>query len=107
MDIIAEILSADKTAEDKLKAAEDERRNILEETGRCEQRFLEDAQRQAQEYRQRKQAETDSRINEEIEEIRRGTKDGIRLLDEGFEKNHKVWEDEIFGRIIAADREVL
>lgn len=100
MDIIAEILNTDKLAEDRLKAAEEEKRRIIEEASQEEKRFAEEAGNEISIHRDKKRAETDAEINRLTEEINAQCSGQISALDCLYEKNHVKWENEIFESII-------
>lgn len=69
MDIIAEILNTEKLAEDRLKAAEEEKKRIINETSQAEERLWNEAKEEIKSYSESKQAETDAAIENMVSGI--------------------------------------
>lgn len=100
MDIISEILNTDKLAEDKLKAAEAEKQNIIAEAEKAEENMRAEADSLVREYAADKRKSSDEVIAKKLDEINSGADDRINTLDNVYEQKHSVWEQEIFDRMI-------
>ncbi|WP_124100821.1 hypothetical protein [Ruminococcus sp. Marseille-P6503] len=100
MDIIAEILNTEKIAEDRLKAAEEEKLRIINETAQAEERLQSEAEKEINSYRASKQTETDAAIEKLVSGINAECGERISGLDRLYEKNHADWENGIFERIV-------
>lgn len=100
MDIISEILNTDKLAEDKLKAAEAEKQNIIAEAEKAEENMRAEADSLVREYAADKRKSSDEDIAKKLGEINSDADGRITALDSVYEQKHSVWEQEIFDRII-------
>ncbi len=100
MDIIAEILNTEKLAEDRLKAAEEEKKRIINETSQAEERLWNEAKEEIKSYSESKQAETDAAIENMVSGINIKCSEKMGELDRLYEKKHADWEERIFERII-------
>lgn len=102
MDIISEILNTDKLAEDKLKAAEAEKQNIIAEAKNTEEKMRAEADRLVQEYAADKQKKVGEDIDRKLDEINKDADGKVAALDSLYEQKHFGWEQDIFDRIIGA-----
>ena len=101
MDIIAEILETDRLAEEKLAEAERKRAAMLENVRSEQERFDNIAREDSASYAAALEAENNSRIDRELEELDARKQKEFSELEAVFEKNSGRWADEIFSRIIA------
>lgn len=100
MDIISEILNADKIAEDKLKSAEEEKQAILAQTIETEKIMRSDAEKFVEKHKSEIHGETDGEIAAQLEIINKAAAQKKAGLDAYFEKSHAEWERDIFNRIV-------
>lgn len=100
MDIISEILEADRLAEEQLAAAEEKRRELLDGCEAEIQRIKTETDEILDEYRSNKR----SRIKAQTDDRTRQLKEEEKKKTDAFEKlyriNHETWENEIFDAIL-------
>lgn len=101
MDIIAEILDADRLAEEALVKAEQDKAELLKKAAETSRSSEEQARQQILDYRREKEAALDAETEKCLKEIDGNTEQEKKALDAVFEKCHKSWEDEIFSRLTA------
>ncbi|MBQ7186045.1 MAG: hypothetical protein IJR91_00265 [Ruminococcus sp.] len=101
MDIIAEILETDRLAEEKLAEAERKRAAMLENVRSEQERFENIAREDSASYAAALEAENNSRLDRELEELDARKQKEFSELEAVFEKNSGRWADEIFSRITA------
>lgn len=101
MDIIAEILSADKKAEDKLKTAEEKKAEMLSSCDEFSEQLNQKSAENIKEYEKSCNKKADSKIKENADRIAEKEKESIDKLDKIYEINHEKWEKEIVDRILA------
>ena len=99
MDIIAEILDADRLAEEALVKAEQDRAEMLKQAEKTCRESEDSVRQQLEEYRQQRSAALDAEAEERLKEINQKTEQEKKALDEAFARGHKTWEDEIFSRL--------
>ncbi len=101
MDIIAEILDADRLAEEALVKAEQDKAEMLKKAEETCRLSDEQARQQLLDYRKEREAALDAETEKRLKEIDENTEQEKKALDAAFEKAHKSWEDEIFSRLTA------
>ena len=102
MDIISEILNAEKLAEDKLRAAEEKSRQLLEDCENESNRLKEKSLEKINAYRAKQNADADAKISETENDIKNNEQIKIDKLNKIYEQNHEKWVSEITNRIITA-----
>lgn len=100
MDIISEILNAEKLAEDKLKAAEEKSRQLLEDCENESNRLKEQSLEKINAYRAKQNDEADTKISEAENDIKNNEQIKIDKLNKIYEQNHEKWVNEITNKII-------
>lgn len=101
MDIIAEILNAEKMAEEKLREAEEKSADLLKQ---CEQegvKLKEESAENIKEYECLKNNKANEEILSAESEINAEEQKKIAELDKIYNGNHEKWENEITDRILS------
>lgn len=101
MDIISEILNAEKLAEQKLKEAEEKSRMLLKECDEENSNLQEQSDEKIKSYETEKNEEADREIMSAEQDIKAKEQEKINALDMVYEKNHNQWEKSITDRIAA------
>lgn len=101
MDIIAEILEAERIADEKLRAAEAKSRQLLKECEEYNRKLKEQSVKNIEHYSADKNAEADREIAAEAKQIKVTEQKKIDELDNIYEQNHVKWEEEITQKVVA------
>lgn len=101
MDIIAEILSADKKAEDKLKMAEQRKTEMLNGCDEFSSELEHKSEETIKEYEKSCSKKADDKIKANAEKIAAKEKESIEIFNKTFENNHEKWEKDIVDRVLA------
>lgn len=101
MDIIAEILNAEKAAEEKLREAEERSAQLLKKCEEESSGLKEKSEENIKEYERLKNSEADKKIGAIESEIKAQEQIKINNLDNIYNENHEKWEKDIENRILA------
>lgn len=95
MDIISELLETDRLAEEKLENARAERIRLLEECEKKLAEIREQAEREIEEYKNKKLSDSQNDTSEREVKLKEDEKAKIAAFEELYEKRREQWEQEI------------
>lgn len=100
LDIISEILNAEKLAEEKLKEAEEKSRMLLKECDEQNEMLQNQSAEKINNYEAENNMEADKKIMIAEDDIKIKEQEIINKLDKIYEENHNEWEKDITDRIV-------
>lgn len=101
MDIISEILNADKIAEEKLRLAEKKKAEIIRKSKDANDILIKNSEENIKLYEKSKSEEVKGKIAEFSVEIEKEEQQKIQAMDNVFNLNREKWVKDIFDRIIS------
>lgn len=100
--IISNILDIDKSARDKISAAEADKNRILAQAKTEEERIINERLKQTDDMMKKIEEDEKAQTDAKIAEIEKNKNDEILRLDRIYSERHENWENKIFSSVISS-----